>query len=363
MRAVAKLMVLRLVSEEQLDLIMLKMESLNLRLKYLLAAIFSSTRLFSSLYYLFSSEFRRENLAVLRGRKIHLEDIIKKRNNFYSLRRNVHRIEKGLLMRPRRNVFATRFIEETLNSFIFLLQENNFKVDNSQLKWAFDVLKEYFNIVGKHPVIDVQKARFTDLKIDDSLKQDTRSIPYKRELNQEIVSLEQLRSLSELRRSVRWFTDESVDREKVDKAIEVATLSPSACNRQPFRFQIFDDKSSLKKIVKLPSGTAGFAENIPALVAVIGDLSAYPFERDRHLIYIDSSLSVMPFLYALEVQGISSCVLNWPDIEKKEKQLEKLIKIEDYERVIMFIAIGTPDPDGLVAFSRKKELTEIRRYN
>ena len=33
------------------------------------------------------------------------------------------------------------------------------------------------------------------------------------------------------------------------------------------------------------------------------------------------------------------------------------------ERVIMLIAIGYPDPQGLVAYSEKKSLAVIRRYN
>jgi len=99
------------------------------------------------------------------------------------------------------------------------------------------------------------------------------------------------------------------------------------------------------------------------LCAVIGDLSAYYGERDRHGIYIDSSLSIMSFMYALETLGLSSCPLNWPDIETLERRAENLLELKRHERVIMFIAIGYPDPQGLVAYSQKKDLHSLRSFN
>ncbi|MBD1382677.1 nitroreductase family protein [Metabacillus arenae] len=364
MRAQAKLLVLKLIKENQLDDIMVQVEQMKFRLTYIFLKLFSKNRILTSIYYLFSSEFKREQYSVINGKMVHFGDILNKRNNDYLLRRNIHRIEKGLLMRPRKDVFAARFINETMNSFDYLLDKNDSSISNTQLKWANDVLKEYFRVVGSHPSIDKEKKRYNELKIKNKINNSNKFIPYKRNLEKQmVITLEQLKELSIIRRSVRWFEDKPVPRQAIDYAIEIGLQAPSACNRQPFRYQIFDDPELVKKIAKIPSGTAGFYHNIPTLVAVIGDLTAYPFERDRHLIYIDSSLSIMPFLYGLEVQGLSSCPLNWPDIEKKEKELEKIIRTKKYERVIMFIAVGYPDEDAKVAFSRKKDIDEFRTFN
>ena len=43
--------------------------------------------------------------------------------------------------------------------------------------------------------------------------------------------------------------------------------------------------------------------------------------------------------------------------------LEKLAGLPRHERGILFIAIGYPDPEGLVAFSEKKDLDHLRSYN
>ncbi|HEY4696014.1 MAG TPA: nitroreductase family protein, partial [Candidatus Hydromicrobium sp.] len=52
------------------------------------------------------------------------------------------------------------------------------------------------------------------------------------------------------RRSVRKFTDRSVEKEKIMKIIEAARLSPSASNRQPWRFVAVADKELLYRVVR-----------------------------------------------------------------------------------------------------------------
>ena len=48
------------------------------------------------------------------------------------------------------------------------------------------------------------------------------------------------------------------------------------------KFHIFDDPKQAKIIGSIPMGTAGFAENFQCVIVVVADLSAYPFEKDRH---------------------------------------------------------------------------------
>lgn len=105
-------------------------------------------------------------------------------------------------------------------------------------------------------------------------------------------------------------------------------------------------------------GTTGYADNIPLLIAVVGDLSAYFDERDRHVIYIDSSLSAMSFTLALETLGLSSCIINWPDIEIKEKKIQSILKLDNYQRVTMLISVGYADPEGMIPFSCKKDVKD-----
>jgi len=56
-------------------------------------------------------------------------------------------------------------------------------------------------------------------------------------------------------------------------------------------------------------------------------------------------------------------MINWPDVERLEKQMAELIHLEDDERPVMLIAVGYPDPGGLGPASAKKLLHLLRHYN
>ena len=96
---------------------------------------------------------------------------------------------------------------------------------------------------------------------------------------------------------------------------------------------------------------------------MVGHHDAFFHERDRHLIYIDASLASMAMILSFETMGLSTCCLNWPDIPKREKKISKVLYLERKDRVVMFIAVGWADPEGKVAYSEKKSLGVIRKYN
>ena len=331
-----------------------------------LLGLASRSGFLSDVWYLFSGGFRREHRAVLAGRSQHKQGLKDSRDAgaMYTLRRNTHRLEKGLIMRPRRSVFALDYIVETTSLYKSLC-----KVAQSDasllpsLNWSHDVLITYFECVDpeNQRVAHAQKIFNTSEHVKTAKELTLR--PYQRELDQPIgISVEDLHRLAIRRRSCRWFLQKPVPREIIDKAIEIGTLAPSACNRQPFQFRIFDKPEDAQRIGKIPGGTAGFHENFPCIAVLVGDLSAFPEERDRHIPYIDSSLAAMGFQFGLEVQGVSSCCINWPDVESREKAIAKAMNLQANERVIMLIAIGYPDPKAMVPYSQKKPLSKIRSY-
>ncbi len=318
----------------------------------------------SNLYYfLFTNKFRRESHAVLVGKVKYLKENNKSKKNLYTLIRNIHRIEKGLLMIPRRDIFGLDFLKETVDNFESLYKDKT-SCNSNQIKWANDVLAEYFSVTAYHPIIDKQKTRFERIIDNNNNNNNNRLIPYLRHLdNKADISYEEFYKLLRYRRSVRWFEQKRVPRDLVDKAILAANQSPTACNRQPFEFRVIDDPELLAKIVRIPMGIKGYEHNIPMMVVTVGNLDAYFDERDRHVIYIDASLANMSFMLALETLGLSSCSINWPDIEDLEKRMEKALNLDKYQRPIMCMAVGYPDYNGMVAYSEKRDLQELRKYN
>jgi nitroreductase len=332
------------------------------KLKNRIIIICSSSKAFSNFYYsVLSSDFSREHRSVLAGKAKYLTEIKSDKSSHYLMVRNIHRIEKGLLMRPLRETFALGYIEETMDCFEKQWEENLIKNDG-QLKWAYDVLRTYFVVTKNHSIINSEKERFNKITMNLLESNKAELIPY---YNKPIsnISYQEFFNLTKQRRSTRWFKNDKVPRDLIDKAILAAMQSPSACNRQPFEFRIIDDEKLLKEIVELPMGTAGYAHNIPVMIVVVGNLDAYFSERDRHLIYIDSSLANMALMLAFETLGLSSCPVNWPDIEVREQKMQTLLNLEKYQRPIMCLAVGYPDPEGKVASSKKKDIDKIRFYN
>lgn len=320
----------------------------------------------AGIYYgFFNGSFRREHRSTLAGWQKYQSHLEGAKDSSPMLRRNTHRLEKGMLMRPRRDVFALGFIEETVSAFEKCMPETSCKdaLLSEELLWAYDVLGEYFRIVAAHPVIDEARVRF-EACVERLPARKPDLIPYHRQLPEGLpVAYEAMAKLAQHRRSVRWFLQKPVPRELLDKAVLIAAQSPSACNRQPFYFRFFDDPELCQKVAAIPGGTGGYAANVPVFAVVVGQMRNYFEERDRHLIYVDASLAAMAFVFGAETLGLSTCVVNWPDIEHPERSMAAALKLEPDERPIMCLAIGFPDPDGLVANSTKKPLSQLRYYN
>ncbi|WP_229711104.1 nitroreductase family protein [Agarivorans gilvus] len=261
-------------------------------------------------------------------------------------------------MQPRREVFGLAFIQETVACYKRCVNGDN--VNQQELKWAHDVLSKYFLAVaaGKSEVVDGARAMFNDIAAKYSTEKEFSPYSYQ-SLEKASVSFEQFKQLCVQRRSVRWFKDQPVPRELINQALSAATLAPSACNRQPFEFFVFDKVEEAREIGAIPMGTAGFSHNFQCVLVVVGDLAAYPYERDRHVIYIDGSLASMQLMLALETLGLSSCVINWPDVENLEREMSKKLSLKANQRPLMVLSIGYADDKGMIPYSQKKDVNEL----
>lgn len=342
-----------------------RVNSVKSALKSRLAPWGTSSGIGAAVYYLLSGEFSREQRAFLSGKRMFRKISDCPTQSCSMLRRNTHRLEKGLVMRPLRTVFALDYIEETMKCYeaVHANRSALSDYDRGEIDWAHDVLAAYFDVAGSHPLVDALRDRFHALPARPSTAA-VPLVPYRRDLERPLtVRFDDLLALSLRRRSVRWFLQQRVPRKLIENAVQVAAQSPSACNRQPFVFRIFDDPELARRVGGIPAGTTGFSDNFPAVVVVVGQQRHYFDERDRHVIYIDGALASMSFVYALETLGLSSCCINWPDIEDRERAMEQFLELEPDERPIMLIAFGYPDPDGLVPYSQKKSLSQLCRFN
>ena len=342
---------------------------LGARLALLRAATYDAmaqSGVLSGLYYALGSRtYDREHRATLTARAKYLRDVHTGDGNVFVLRRNIHKLEKALVMKPRRAVFALAYLRETVVSYadcVARMQAGEL-ADCDTLEWSRQVLRVYFAAIQKsHPIVDESRAIFEAAAGKLPPAGDQPRVPFARTAA-ELPSYDAILKLAMQRRSVRWFDGRPVPRELIDRAVVVAGLSPSACNRQPFRFAIFDDPELCQKIAAIPKGTPGWVHNIPCFLVIVGTLAAFDREKDRHIPYIDGALAAMALCFALESQGVSTCCVNWPDLAETEARMSAALGLPPYERPIMCMAIGYPDMSEHVPYSQKLPLDELRSYN
>lgn len=330
-----------------------------------LIRIVLNSPLLLSFFYYWKKSFYSEQKGIFAGQEFFRTAERSGEGVVYDLVRNIHRLEKGLSLKNLEPTFAEDYIGRTVSNLEELLKDypNVGACQDDRLCWALDVLSRYFRTVKTTPATGSARSTFEVLTKRIGYRLGKKYPHARRVEGSTPVSYEALKKLAIQRRSVRWYRRRKVPRKLLDKAIEVAKLSPSACNRQAFEFRIYDDKKLIRKISNLAIGMDGYKENVPCLVALVGDYSAYAKVRDRHLIYIDGSLASMAFQFALETLGLSSCCANWPAIQDREEAIQELLGLSDSQRVVMLISVGYPDPKGLVPHSQKKSLDDIRSFN
>lgn len=332
-------------------------------------------RLFLMVYYrylplflktliaVFNSEFWNSNRAVMEGISQHLLRDKQENGNRFRLRRYTHMIEKGLSHRSTKAEFGINYIERAVNQYSRLAMSSSIASSSvrEELQWSHDVLFRYFEYMKDSETPALLNAKDVFYRVPKKL--DDMGFSPQLRIDAPAVDITALTNLGLRRRSVRFYLDIPVPVEKINAALTFASLSPSACNRQPYRIFYFDEPEKVRKISSLAPGAVSFANGIPAIAVIVGDFSAYEFEKDRSAIYVDGAMASMCLILGLEVQGLSSCCLNWPQSSGLNDKAAEVLRLKPWERIVMMLAIGYPDESVQVPFSQKHKPQELGRFN
>ena len=121
------------------------------------------------------------------------------------------------------------------------------------------------------------------------------------------------------RKSVRTYTPQPIEKEKVDLLVKAAMAAPTAVNKQPWAFVVVDDRKVLDKLAaELPY--AKMTAQAPLAIVVCGDLSkALNGETDRYWM-LDCSAASENLLLAAESMGLGAVwTAVYPENDRKGK--------------------------------------------
>jgi nitroreductase len=142
------------------------------------------------------------------------------------------------------------------------------------------------------------------------------------------------------RRSIRSYTDQPVEREKMEKIVEAGRLAPSAKNCEPWHFVTVTD---LAKRKAMSGGTyAKFLTQSPLVIVACGDKKASP---DWYT--IDVALAVENMVLTAVSLGLGTCCVG----SFSEKDIKAALKIPEKFEVLVMLAVGYPS--GKIDLSSK----------
>lgn len=169
------------------------------------------------------------------------------------------------------------------------------------------------------------------------------------------------------RRSIRRYTGQPVEREKILACLEAARLAPSAENSQPWRFLIIDDPELKQQVAaRAFSGiysACRFAAQAPVLVLLLARLDFLANRLGRMIqgtqfYLLDLGIAGEHFILKAEELGLSTCWIGWFNI----RAIRKFLQIPRKYRPVAIISLGyaasRPAGDHL-----RKKLEEIAWFN
>jgi len=142
------------------------------------------------------------------------------------------------------------------------------------------------------------------------------------------------------RRSIRVYRAGEVSHEAVRTLLEAAMAAPSAVAKDPWRFVVVRNRSTLSRIADaLPNG--GMLRDAALGIIVCGDIEA---AHDRQLSYLlqDCSAAIQNLLLAVHTLGLGACWLGIHPREERIRKVGEILALPASVIPVSGIAIGWP---------------------
>lgn len=175
--------------------------------------------------------------------------------------------------------------------------------------------------------------------------------------------------LCRARKSVRRFANRPVEREKIELCLEAARRAPSVDNMQPWRFVVFDDPESKRRMAEavfrgIFSASKRFA-SAPVIVALLIKENllvnkAAATVQGTQWQLLDAGIGGEHFVLAAAEQGLGTCWIGWYDSRALVRHLG--LRGRGYKSVAL-IALGYPAADVSPNERPRKPLSEIAFWN
>jgi len=254
------------------------------------------------------SQFTRETISALYFNISEPNDLsyIKQKTSKYA-----HLVEKYIMLKTRGDEPVIKLLDRYINEWS--LYNNSDPV----LRWAKRIRQEYSNyVVDATPCPMINRFEVTS--------------------NNNIIDILQNR------RSIRRFTEQSIEHDKLEQLIEAANWAPTSCNRQPLKYLFVKDPELKKQLSATISGGKLFAHNAAVILLVLADKRGYRFGEERFTPYQDSAAAIQNILLTVEYLRLGACWCTYTSYSSisDESGVRRMLKIPNRFLICGAIAIG-----------------------
>jgi len=177
------------------------------------------------------------------------------------------------------------------------------------------------------------------------------------------------KELIQNRQSVRSYTDQPVEKEKLQQIIAAVHIAPSACNSQPWKLVIVDDPELKKKVAKATRLSKAVAFNkwvvqapvIAVLVIEKAKLIAQIGGNIKNQEYPEYDIGIAADHFCLQAAelGLGTCMIGWFD----EAKIQELLDIPKKKKIGLLITLGYAPEDYKYRKKIRKSIEKIYGYN
>lgn len=284
-------------------------------------------------------------------------DTEQNKNKFeFTILRQCHVIEKGLSMRNPHVKFGLDNAEDVSNKL--LRYQAKYGASNPFfLNYPIETLHAYLNYAQEHgwdSLIISNNLKKLSHDTKHSLKKNGTKEIKKEDIHNQSAFFEKF---LQTRHSIRYYKKDVPSQEILDKALSLAQLTPSACNRQCWKVHQYN-KDNCTKLLKWQEGARGFETEPTVAFLITADLQAFlnyePFQA-----YIDGGMYAMSLIYALHSLGLGTIPLSCGFGHIKLKKLRSEFNIPENEVPIEIVATGLLLDSFNVALSKRKAISQV----
>ena len=147
--------------------------------------------------------------------------------------------------------------------------------------------------------------------------------------------------LAKARLSCRKYSDKAVEHEKLVEIVKAGTLSPSACNSQPWHYVVVSEEEVVAKMPQAlqVGGINKFTDQVPAYIVVCetkAQLIAGVTCDRQYYAQMDIGLTVAHLVLSAKSQGLDTCIMG----AFQEEPIKALLSIPAEANIRLVIAVG-----------------------